>query len=530
LIEKDIHILQNHHAALFAEIKQHRHTLKHTKIEHDASTPFIGKDLRIKESPRKKLFVDIREHNYQLKPVNTNDRSFPRIPKDVHKKFNEKPAPVMPSGEGIISSAINTAKQVSHTIGEKTQQAAQTIGQKTSQVAYTLGEKTSQVAHTLEEKIGYKFTPGEQKEEFVPFVDLMASPKDLVLVKAHLKHVQTRDNSKPMIDKDVHINNNHHGELFAQIRQRPNLKHVKKTRDASSPFLDKNMHIKQSPQLSLFKDIREHHYQLKPVQTNDRSHPFIPRDTHIQSVPVIPSTGDILVAGKETFNSAINTAKQVTHTLGEKTSQAAQTIGEKTSQAAHTLGEKTTQAAQTIGEKTSQAAYSLGEKTSQAAQTIGEKTTQAAYSLGEKTQQVAQTIGEKTQQAAQTLGEKTSQATHTLEEKIGYKFTPGEQKNEEFVKFVDPVANPKELEARKSQLKHTQTRDKSKPVIENDVHIKENHHKELLVEIEQKHDLNHVRTEHDASKPFIDKDIHIGEAPQKKSVGRYYPTSSTKTC
>jgi len=78
------------------------------------------------------------------------------------------------------------------------------------------------------------------------------------------------------------------------------------------------------------------------------------------------------------------------------------------------------------------------------------------------------------------------------------------------------MANPKELEAVKSHLKHTQTRDKSKPVIENDVHILQNHHKELLAEIEQQHDLNHVKTEHDASKPFIDRDIHIGEAPQKK--------------
>jgi len=500
VIEKDIHIIQNHHKALFAQIKQ-RSNLKHTKITNDASAPCISKHIKITVTPRRKLFADIREHNYQLKPVNTNDRSFPRIPKDVHKKFNEKPAPVLPSTEGILSSALNTAK----TLGEKTTQAAYTLGEKTQQVAWTLGEKTSQVAHSLEEKIGYKFIPDQKDEEFVKFVDLLATPKDLQLVKAHLKHVQTRDNSKPVIGNDVHIKNNHHGALFAQIRQRPNLKHVEKPRDASAPFLDKKMHIKESPQKKLFVDIREHHYQLRPVETKDKSLPFIPRDAHIEkSIPAIPSTSEIFEAGKEKLSSAINTAKQVTYNIGEKTQQTAKTIGEKTSQAAHTLGEKTTQAAQTLGEKTTQAAQTLGEKTQQAAQTIGEKTTQAAH-----------TIGEKTQQAAQTIGEKTSQATHSLEDKIGYKFTPGEQNKGEFVKFVDPVANPKELENTKSHLKHTQTRDKSKPVIEN-VHIKENHHKELLAEIEKSHDLNHVRTEHDASKPFIDKDIHIGEAPQKK--------------
>jgi hypothetical protein len=172
------------------------------------------------------------------------------------------------------------------------------LEKKTSQVAWSLGEKTAQVAHNLEEKIGYKFTPGEQKEEFVKFNDLMASPKDLVLVKAHLKHVQTRDNSRPVIEKDVHINNNHHGELFMQIRQGQKLKHVE-TRDASSPFLDKNMHINESPRKKLFVDIREHHYQLTPVNTKDRSLPFIPRDAHIEKSTVIPSTGDILEAGKE---------------------------------------------------------------------------------------------------------------------------------------------------------------------------------------------------------------------------------------
>jgi len=114
------------------------------------------------------------------------------------------------------------------------------------------------------------------------------------------------------------------------------------------------------------------------------------------------------------------------------------------------------------------------------------------------------------------LEKKIQQAPHALEEKIGYKFTPGDENKGEFVKFVDPLASPRDLEAAKSHLKHTQTRDKSKPMIENDVHIKENHHKELLVEIEQRHDLNHVKTTHDASKPFIDKGIHIQEAPQKK--------------
>jgi hypothetical protein len=242
-------------------------------------------------------------------------------------------------------------------------------------------------------------------------------------VKAHLKHTQTIDKSKPVIDKDVRINQNHHKALFADIKQRHDLKHVKISHDASKPFLDKDMHIKEAPQKKLFADIRQNH-QLKHVKiSHDASLPFIPKDIHIKETP----QKKVLDAGKETFNTALSTAKQV------------------------------------------------------------------AYTLGEKTQQVA----------------------HALEEKVGYKLTPSEQK-EEFVKFVDPIASPRDLEEVKSHLKPAQTQDKSKPVIENDVHIKENHHKDLLAEIGLKHDLNHVKTTHDASLPLIDKDIHIKEAPQKK--------------
>jgi len=214
-----------------------------------------------------------------------------------------------------------------------------------------------------------------------------------------LNHVKTtRDASSPFIEKDVHIKENHHKDLLAEIEQQQDLKHVT-THDASSPIIEKDAHIKESPQKK------------------------------------------VLDAGKEKLNSALSTAKQVAHTIGEKTQQVA----------------------------------------------------------------------------------------HALEEKVGYKLSPSDQK-EEFIKFVDPLASPRDLEEVKSHLKPAQTQDKSKPVIEKDVHIKENHHKDLLAEIEQQHDLNHVKTTHDASLPFIDKDIHIKEAPQKKSIVRYHTTSSIETC
>jgi hypothetical protein len=196
--------------------------------------------------------------------------------------------------QGILNSALNTAIHV----------------------AQTIGEKTSQVTHTLGEKIGFDWPTTSDQKEFQTFVDPLATPKDLVLMKSQLKHVQTRDNSKPLIEKDAHFLQNHHKALFAELRQRPALNHVE-TRDASSPVLDKSLHIHESPQTKIFEDIRGHKYQLKHVNTWDRSMPVIPKvgqkKLNEKPASVMPSTEGI-------FSSAYNTAQQVAWSLGEKNS------------------------------------------------------------------------------------------------------------------------------------------------------------------------------------------------------------------
>jgi CO dehydrogenase/acetyl-CoA synthase epsilon subunit len=353
----------------------------------------------IKEAPQKRIFEEIRQP-HQLRHVKVNDRSAPVIPSDVHITIPKTEA-LLVAGKERFNSALSTAKQV----------------------AYSIGKKTQQVAHTLEEKIGYKFTTADEGTfEFVKFVDTVASPKELELVKSHLKATQTIDKSKPVIDTDVHIRNNRHRELFAEIELRRELKPSKIEHDASAPFIAKDMHIKQNTHRELLAEIVKPQ-DLKHVATHDTTAPFIPKDIHIKE----STQKKVLDAGKERLNTALTTAKQVAHTIGEKTHQVAQ----------------------------------------------------------------------------------------TLEEKTGYKLTAPDPK-EEFVQFVDPLASPRDLEEVKSHLKHAQTRDKSKPVIERDVHIKENHHKDLFVEIEKSHDLHHVKTTHDASSPIIDKGVHIKEAPQKR--------------
>jgi flavodoxin len=431
VIEKGVHILKNHHMAVFAEIKQHRE-LKHTEIQHDASAPFITKDMRIKESPQKKIFEEIRQPR-ELKHVKTNDRSAPVIPRDAHIGV-----PKTETLLGAGKSALSTAKQVAQSIGEKTQQAAlhpvdtaKQVAQAAfhpvdtaKQVAYSIGEKTQQVA----EKIGLSATDRKDSNSLV-------NVKDLLAAKSKLKHTQTQDKSRPLIDKDIHIMKNNHKALFAEIQQHRELKHVEIARDASFPIIGKDVQLKRNRHRELFAEIK----QLRPLHhvsiTHDASAPFIDRSVHIKEAP----QRKVLEAGKV----ALSTAKQV-------------------------------------------------------AQTIGERTQQAALAPIDTAKQVANTIGEK------------------IEEKTGYKLTAPEPKTDEFVKFVDPLASPRDLKDAKSHLKHIETEDKSKPVIDKSVHIKENHHKELLSEIAQKHDLNHVVPSHDASKPLIDKDIHIKEAPQKR--------------
>jgi len=467
---------------------------------------------------------------------------------------------ILEAGKVKLNSAINTAKQVAHTIGEK---------------------------------IAYQFNLADQKEESVKYVDPLATPKDLLLVKAHLKHTQTIDKSKPVIDKDAHILKNQHTALFAAIKQRHDLKHVSITHDASKPFLDKDMHIKEAPQKKIFAEIKQQH-QLKHVKSNDRSAPVIPRDFHLAK----PTTEALLEVGTKTFNSAISTAKQVAHTMQEKTQQVAHNLtgynfssaDQKDfqfltyvdtlanpkdlllakSQLKHTqtidkskpIIDKDVRINQnhhkalfaeikqghdlkhvTIDHDASLPSIDKKFHLKEAPQKklfadiklnkqlkhvtiahdaskpfierdihIKETPSKKVLDAGKETVKTAFTTAK---QVAHALGEKTQQVAHALEEKVGYKLTPSEPK-EEFVKFVDPLASPRDLEEVKSHLKPAQTQDKSKPVIENDVHIKENHHKDLLVEIGQKHDLHHVKTSHDASKPIIDKDIHIKEAPQKK--------------
>jgi len=167
----------------------------------------------------------------------------------------------------------------------------------------------------LKKKIGYRFSSADQTEGFKKYVDPLASPKELLFVKAHLKRTQTIDRSKPFIGNDIHIRKNQHKELFAEIDLRPELKHTTIVHDASAPYIIEDMVIKESPKKKLFEEIRQQR-ELKHVKVNDRSAPIIPSDARVY----LPKTEALLVAGKERFSSALSTAKQYAYSIGEKNS------------------------------------------------------------------------------------------------------------------------------------------------------------------------------------------------------------------
>jgi len=110
----------------------------------------------------------------------------------------------------------------------------------------------------------------------------VANPEVLLAVKSNLKHAETRDTSKPVIEENAHIFQNEHKALLAEIEQSHDLNHVETEHDASQPFIDSNIHIKEAPQVKVLEDVTQPH-ELKHVITNDKSAPVLPTDVHIHT-------------------------------------------------------------------------------------------------------------------------------------------------------------------------------------------------------------------------------------------------------
>jgi len=145
----------------------------------------------------------------------------------------------------------------------------------------------------------------------------------------------------------------------------------------------------------------------------------------------------------------------------------------------------------------------------------------AIYEAGKETLSAALNTA---QQVAQSFGEKLGIVSITAN---------SEEKKECLTGEGNTLVQAKDLEDAKSHLKHTQiSHDSSKPIIENSVHIKDNHHKELLHEIGQSHELKHAET-YDKSAPVIDKGIQIKEAPQKQifaEISKPHDLKHVETC
>jgi len=102
---------------------------------------------------------------------------------------------------------------------------------------------------------------------------------------------------------------------------------------------------------------------------------------------------------------------------------------------------------------------------------------------------------------------------HNIGERIGILSPITENKGSDTV--IDNPIKWTDLVDARSHLKSTQTNDKSQPLIDKNIHISKNHHKQIFEEIKQDHHLKNVLTD-DRSAPMIDRSIHITEAPQKR--------------
>jgi len=94
-------------------------------------------------------------------------------------------------------------------------------------------------------------------------------------VKSTLKPTETRDTSKPVIESDVHIFQNEHKALLAEIEQEHDLNHVNTEHDASVPVIDSDIQIKEAPQVRVLEEVVQPHV-LKHVVVNDKSAPALP--------------------------------------------------------------------------------------------------------------------------------------------------------------------------------------------------------------------------------------------------------------
>jgi hypothetical protein len=148
---------------------------------------------------------------------------------------------------------------------------------------------------------------------------------------------------------------------------------------------------------------------------------------------------------------------------------------------------------------------------------------QVAYNIGEKTQQVAEKMG----LATTTDRKEWNSLVSTKELVLAKSQLKQTQTDDRSKPVIDKDAHilknhHKALFAEIQQhreLKHVEsTRDSSAPIIDKDVRIQKNRHRDLFGEIKQQHNLKHVSITHDASAPFIDRNIRIKQAPQKKSI------------
>eukprot|EP00009_Paramoeba_aestuarina_P009701 CAMPEP_0201539720 /NCGR_PEP_ID=MMETSP0161_2-20130828/70556_1 /ASSEMBLY_ACC=CAM_ASM_000251 /TAXON_ID=180227 /ORGANISM="Neoparamoeba aestuarina, Strain SoJaBio B1-5/56/2" /LENGTH=88 /DNA_ID=CAMNT_0047947133 /DNA_START=448 /DNA_END=714 /DNA_ORIENTATION=- len=71
-----------------------------------------------------------------------------------------------------------------------------------------------------------------------------------------LQHVETEDKSGPKIEKDIHIKENKHGDLMAEVQKDQKLQHVE-TDDKSAPKIEADVKVGENPMKGVMADIQK---------------------------------------------------------------------------------------------------------------------------------------------------------------------------------------------------------------------------------------------------------------------------------
>jgi len=233
--------------------------------------------------------------------------------------------------------------------------------------------------------------------------------RELKSAKSHLKHAtEIHDKSAPLIEKDVHIKENHHKDLLAELHQPHHLKHAD-TQDKSAPVIDTSIHINQNHHKDLLAEIQQPH-DLKHTETHDTSAPVIDSNLHIHRSTTLR------------LKENVAHAKDV---IVENVEKAKEKLVENVTWAKEKLGEKAHNAKEVVSENVVSAKAGLRESAGKTKETLVEGFKENAEAVKETAGKTKETLVEGFKENAEAAKEKLAHNAAYAKVKLSNINAPG---------------------------------------------------------------------------------------------------------